>query len=223
MNLGSAEDLTDQTFMKVNQILDMMLVWVQFNTSNVFILLKEQNMVKILTRIPFVRQGFFIRCLQWLVEGMLKLKMHATEEPNIADKEEVIFQLGRGSGLPGLIPIHTYIIQCLRSFKQLSHDPNSKHSLAGIDLVKLPSEDTSLSSLLKKIDPSEESILTTQSILTQIVQNIVDYFSIMNAHPGLIIGSVSSKEDQENSDRYWEEIVSLLSSIFKHAQTSIKA
>lgn len=70
MTLGNGDEITDQNFEKVNLILDMIMVWVKNITNVNYVMQMEHNLIRILSRVPNVRQGFFVKCLQWMSEGM---------------------------------------------------------------------------------------------------------------------------------------------------------
>jgi hypothetical protein len=59
-------DLNEQSFNRIQPILEMMMVWIKYLTNGMFILLKEQTLVKIQCRVPHIRLGLLVKTLQWL-------------------------------------------------------------------------------------------------------------------------------------------------------------
>lgn len=72
--------------------------------------------------------------------------------------------------------------------------------------------------MLKHITDHHQ-VSINQSVLSQIVNQIVTFLTIVNEHPGYLTGGNS---DDSEHERYWEEILSSLSTVFKQVAGSVK-
>lgn len=77
-----------------------------------------------------------------------------------------------------------------------------------------------MSALISTSPLIKEVVSGKSSILSQIVDQIVNYLQIVSAHPGYITGTLSSSEGEH--EKYWEEVLSNLSVIFKQVAGSLK-
>lgn len=63
-------EITPSTYVKLSNLLEMVMVWIKYLTSSIFILEKEAFLAKILFRIPHIRQGLTVKTLGWLASGV---------------------------------------------------------------------------------------------------------------------------------------------------------
>lgn len=183
-----------------------------------------------LLRVPYVRQGIMLKVLAWMGQGVEALARHNEAEVQrresaaytLIDTSSHVFYVERGGGLPGRLDIQNYLLQCLRCFKYLStsnslddKSPAAVFSLLGLELLKSPGEDPGSLALAKL-----ESVPAKDTLLSQIVSLIVVYLGIIEKNPGYVTGVSSSEQAEVES--FWEQILSVLSTIFKQVATSLK-
>lgn len=78
-------------------------------------------------------------------------------------------------------------------------------------------------SLVQLIDPSSIQVSPNESLLSQIVAQVVHYLSVLSKHPALVISDANDRDIMECSDEYWEDIVGTLSHILKQILSAVKS
>ena len=105
----------------------MIMIWIKFITHGLFVFQKEHHLMRNLLRIPFIRQGLIIKTLEWMTQGVSQLQEFDFQESKkrnavvgAFETTDRVFYVERGSGLPGKLDLHNYLLQCLRCFKYLT-------------------------------------------------------------------------------------------------------
>ncbi|CDW84627.1 ubiquitin hect domain family protein [Stylonychia lemnae] len=212
---------------RVQGLIDTIMIWIKMLTNGQFFMVREQNLMRSLFRVTYIRQGIILKINQWLSIGVSQFQDYYNQSQG-AFKQAVVnkteskgFMVERGAGLPGRLDMIDFVLHCLRCFKQIAQECNKISTNASLDLMKIPSTDSVMNFLVHhqlKFDQNGQSFDPSKSIIEQVIQQVVTFVKLVDSKPELINQQAYVIEGKEV---WMEDVIGTLVSIIQQlAQSS---